>query len=258
MPIQETDVTLAIIEAFQKKLRSHVSVDVAIVGAGPSGLAAAHFLRKESDLRVAIFERKLSPGGGLWGGGMGYNVAVFEKAAREITEELGIRAESWREDYLVGDSVQAAAALVCSAIDSGVPIFNLHSVEDVTVREHAVTGVVIQSTGIQMSGLHVDPLCIAARCVVDATGHEAAVVNIAHRKGLAIETASGHVVGESSMWAEKGEQQVVQMAGPVYPGLYACGMAACAVSGGQRMGAIFGGMLESAKRCAGLVIENLA
>ena len=50
MQIKETDITLAIIETFQKKQGDHVNVDVAVVGAGPSGLAAAYFLRKQSKL----------------------------------------------------------------------------------------------------------------------------------------------------------------------------------------------------------------
>jgi len=258
MPISETDVTLAILETYWRRLREHTTVDVAIVGAGPSGLAAAWFLRQDSQLRVAIFESRLSPGGGLWGGGMGYNVAVFEDSSRPIAAQLGIRLEPWRNGLWVADSIQATAALIGSALSAGVHVFNLITVEDVVVRESAIAGLVIQSTSINMTGLHVDPLTIAARAVLDATGHEAAVATIAHRKGLTLETPSGHVAGERSMWADRGECQVVDMSGRIYPGLYVSGMAASAVRGGHRMGAVFGGMLESARKVAAAIKQDLA
>ncbi|MEM2407130.1 MAG: FAD-dependent oxidoreductase, partial [Sulfolobales archaeon] len=44
-------------------------VDVAVVGAGPSGMTAAKYLA-ERGFKVVIFERRLSFGGGIGGGGM--------------------------------------------------------------------------------------------------------------------------------------------------------------------------------------------
>ncbi|HBA54389.1 MAG TPA: ribose 1,5-bisphosphate isomerase, partial [Syntrophorhabdus aromaticivorans] len=67
--INEKIVTKAIIESYTKKLLSSLELDVAVCGAGPSGLVAAHYLAKEG-LKVGVFERKLSIGGGMWGGGM--------------------------------------------------------------------------------------------------------------------------------------------------------------------------------------------
>ena len=43
----------------------------------------------------------------------------------------------------------------------------------------------------------------------------------------------------------------------LYPGLYASGMAANNVSGGFRMGPIFGGMFLSGKKVADLIMEDL-
>ena len=57
-PVIETTITRAIIEGFSEKLLNHLSLDVAIVGAGPSALVAARYLAK-AGLKAAIFERKL-------------------------------------------------------------------------------------------------------------------------------------------------------------------------------------------------------
>ncbi len=90
--------------------------------------------------------------------------------------------------------------------------------------------------------------------MVDATGHEASVVNILSRKDPELHVA---VQGEKSMWAEKGEQQLLENTREIYPGLFVTGMAANAVYGGYRMGAVFGGMLLSGKRCAEEILGRL-
>ena len=67
MGLDEIIVTQAIVDRFMEKLKACLKLDVAIVGAGPSGMVAAYYLAK-SGHKVAIFERKLSIGGGMWGG----------------------------------------------------------------------------------------------------------------------------------------------------------------------------------------------
>ena len=68
----EEQISAAIIGRFFSKLQDNLSVDVAMVGAGPSALVAAKLVA-EAGLKVAVFERKLAPGGGMWGGGMLFN-----------------------------------------------------------------------------------------------------------------------------------------------------------------------------------------
>jgi thiamine thiazole synthase len=58
------------------------------------------------------------------------------------------------------------------------------------------------------------------------------------------------------MWAEIGEAKIVGNTQEVYPGLVVCGMAANAVFGSPRMGAIFGGMFISGKK-ASSIIQNI-
>ena len=60
----ETQISKGIIQTYFNKLEKNLSLDVAIVGGGPSGIVAAYYLAKAGK-RVALFDRKLSPGGGM-------------------------------------------------------------------------------------------------------------------------------------------------------------------------------------------------
>ena len=77
MPIENV-ISAAIVRQFSEKLLSNLIVDVAIVGGGPSALVAAKHMA-DAGLKVAIFERKLAPGGGTWGGGMLFNEVVVQE-----------------------------------------------------------------------------------------------------------------------------------------------------------------------------------
>jgi thiamine thiazole synthase len=108
-----------------------------------------------------------------------------------------------------------------------------------------------------MAGLHVDPLAIRARVVIDATGHSSEICRIVEKKiGARLNTRTGGVIGEKPMWAEVGEKEILENTKEVYPGLIVAGMAANAVFGSPRMGAIFGGMLLSGKRAAEVALKR--
>ena len=61
-------VTRTIFSRFAEEFQDNFEVDVAIAGAGPAGLTAARYLALAGK-KVVIFERRLSIGGGIWGGG---------------------------------------------------------------------------------------------------------------------------------------------------------------------------------------------
>jgi hypothetical protein len=87
--IKDTQISRIIISRYLEKLDSYLKSDVAIVGAGPAGLTAAYYLAK-SGHKVAVFEKKLSIGGGMWGGGIMFNTIVFQEEVKEIFEEFEI------------------------------------------------------------------------------------------------------------------------------------------------------------------------
>ncbi len=64
--LDEVTISKAIIESYKDKLIKALDVDVAIAGAGPSGLICAYYLANAGK-KVVIFEKKLSIGGGMWG-----------------------------------------------------------------------------------------------------------------------------------------------------------------------------------------------
>jgi thiamine thiazole synthase len=102
----------------------------------------------------------------------------------------------------------------------------------------------------------VDPIAVRSKYVIDGTGHPAEVVNVVQRKVGRLNTPTGRIEGEKSMWAEVGEQMTVENTIEVYPGLYVTGMACNAVLGAPRMGPIFGGMLLSGRKVAELILKR--
>ena len=256
MELNDIVISKAIIDKFSKKFMDYLDVDVAIVGAGPSGLTASYYLAK-AHKKVAIFERKLSIGGGMWGGGMMFNEIVVQKDGKTILDEFGINTEEYQPNYYTADAIQAVCTICAAATKAGVKIFNLISIEDVMVREERVVGLVINWTAVNMANLHVDPLSIKAKYIIEATGHATEVAEVIQRKvGDKILTKTGTILGEKSMWADKGEQSIPENTRELYPGVYAAGMAANAIFGGHRMGPIFGGMLLSGKKAAEMIISR--
>ena len=255
--LDEIKISKAIIEAYTDKLVDALDVDVAIVGAGPAGMVSGYYLAKAGK-KVALFERKLSVGGGMWGGGIMFNEIVVQEKARKILDDLGVRTRLYEDHYYLADSIESVSTICSKAVKAGVRVFNLLSAEDVLVRHGRICGLVLNWTAVEMAHLHVDPISMKARFVIDATGHAAEVVRIVERKsGIRLKTKSGKIMGEQSMWAEVAEDMIVKNSKEIAPGLYTCGMCANAVWGGPRMGPIFGGMLLSGKKVAQDLLKRL-
>jgi len=255
--ISDITITRKIVEAFSRQFQEYLEVDVAIAGGGPAGLVAARELAGNG-YKVALFERKLSIGGGMWGGGMTFPTIVVRSGAVPVLKDVGIRVEDTGDGYYTADSIQSVAKLTGAACDAGARIFPCMSVEDVMFQEGKVCGIVINWSAVEMAGLHVDPLCVGARAVVDATGHPSEVCHVVQKKAGNLDIPGGCVQGEKSMWAQVGEKTVVENTNMVFPGLYVAGMAANAVAGAPRMGPIFDGMILSGVKVARLIREELS
>ncbi len=257
MKLDEIIISRAIIETYTRKLMDSLELDVAVCGAGPSGMVAAYYLAKAGK-KTAVFERKLSVGGGMWGGGMMFNEIVIQKEAKDILDELGVRCVEYEPGYYTADSVEAVCTIGSRACHAGVKFFNLVSVEDVMIRENRVTGLVINWSAVDTAGLHVDPLTVRTKYVIESTGHPVEVMQVIDRKiDARLNTPSGGLEGEKSMWAEKAEQSTVENTREAFPGVYVCGMSANATFGSFRMGPVFGGMLMSGKKVAESIIKRL-
>jgi thiamine thiazole synthase len=260
--LDEIVITEAIAKAYFDKFTDSTRLDVAIVGGGPSGLTAARKLAAQG-YKVALFERKLAIGGGMWGGGMTWNVIVVQDEARRLLEEIGVPLARHAPGYYTADAVAATTTLASAACLAGARIFNCMSVEDVLLREEngapRVAGLVVNSSPVETAGLHVDPVTIAARHVIEATGHDVELLQrLTKKNGVELATPSGRITGEMSMWAERAESTTVDNTREVFPGVWVAGMAANAAFGSYRMGPVFGGMLLSGEKVAGEIGARLA
>jgi len=159
MKLNDVTISRLIIESYTRKLTSLLEVDVAMVGAGPANMTAGYYLGK-AGLKAVIFESKLAPGGGMWGGGMMFNEAVLQSDATPIAEEIGIRFVDQGDGYFTFDTVEAASLLCARCVRAGTAIVNCVQVEDVMFRESngekRVCGLVINWSPVKKLNLPVD------------------------------------------------------------------------------------------------------
>lgn len=252
---EEEVITRAIIQKTMEDWISIAETDAVVVGAGPSGLTAATYIAK-AGLKAVVFERRLSFGGGIGGGGMQFHKVVIESPADKILKDAGCSLERISNNLFIVDSSEMIAKLASKAIDAGAKIILGVTVDDLIYRENPlrITGVVVQWTSVIMSGLHVDPLGIKAKAVIDCTGHDAEVISVASRK---IPELNIEIKGGKSMWASSAERLTVEGTREVCPGLFVAGMAVATIDQTPRMGPIFGGMLLSGAKIAQIVVDKI-
>jgi thiamine thiazole synthase len=253
--VEEEAITRAIVRKAMEDWINFAETDVIVTGAGPAGLTAAMYLAK-AELKTLVFERRLSFGGGMGGGGMQLHKLVVQSPADKILKEVGCHLEKLEDGVYVADTAAMMVKLAAGAIDAGAKIIFGVVVDDLIYRDSPpkITGAVVQWTSVIMSDLHVDPLAIKAKAVIDCTGHDAEVIAIASRK---IPELKIQLLGEKSMWASRAEQLTVEHTKEVCPGLFVAGMAVAALCQTPRMGPIFGGMLLSGAKVAQLVARKV-
>ncbi len=252
--LSEKDITQAIVESFSRQFSEYVESDVIVVGGGPAGLMVARELAKEN-LKVLLIERNNYLGGGFWAGGYLMNKITVRAPAEKILEELKVPFEKWKEGLFVADGPHACSKLIASACEAGVKIVNMSVFEDVVLREkNAVRGVVINWAPIQALPREiacVDPVALEAKMVVEATGHDAVVIQKLQERKLL------EARGFGAMWVEKSEDLIVEYTGEIHPGLVVVGMAVSTAFGLPRMGPTFGAMLLSGKKGAEVIVKKL-
>ncbi len=256
-PLRERDITRQIAREYYREFDSLIESDVIIVGGGPSGLICGRDLAAMG-FRTLILEQSLALGGGFWSGGYLMNKATICAPANEILEELGVPCKKIKdcEGMYIVDPPHATGALIAGAYAAGAKVMNLTRVVDLVLRQDGVLeGVVVNNTTAEMAGhdvIHVDPIALESKIVVDATGHDAVVVDLLHKRRL-----YEPVPGNGAMWVSRSEEEVVNRTGEVYPNCFIVGLSVAAVHGTPRMGPAFGAMLLSGRYGADLIKKKL-
>lgn len=138
-PIRESQVSRAMTRRYFADLDHYAESDIVIVGAGSCGLSAAYCLAKaRPDLKIAIVEAGVAPGGGAWLGGQLFSAMVMRKPADAFLREIGVPYED--EGASSNFVVVKHAALFTSTVLSkvlqfpNVKLFNATTVEDLITR----------------------------------------------------------------------------------------------------------------------------
>ena len=118
MELDEVIITRAIFDEYAKTFLNYIDIDVALVGGGPANLVAAKYLAEEG-VKVAIYEKKVSIGGGMWAGGMMFPRIVVQEEARSILDDFGIRYKEYQPGYYVANSVESVGKLIAGATSAG-------------------------------------------------------------------------------------------------------------------------------------------
>jgi thiamine thiazole synthase len=93
-PIRESQVSRAMTRRYFNDLDTYAESDIVIIGAGSCGLSAAYMLGKaRPDLKIAIIEASVSPGGGAWLGGQLFSAMVMRKPADAFLSDLNVPFE---------------------------------------------------------------------------------------------------------------------------------------------------------------------
>jgi thiamine thiazole synthase len=251
--VSEKDITAAIVSEFAREFQEHIENDVIVVGAGPSGLVAAREFALAGH-KTLLVESNNYLGGGFWIGGYLMNKVTVRAPAQAVLDEIEAPYKEIEQGLYVADGPHVCSKLIAAACDAGVKVLNMTKFDDVVVKDSRVCGVVINWTAVSAlprAITCVDPVALESKLVVDATGHDAAVVRAIHQRGLVEIREAG------PMWVDRSEDAVVEHTGEVYPGLVAAGMAVATTFGLPRMGPTFGGMLLSGKRAAEVSVRIL-
>ncbi|EGD86535.1 thiazole biosynthetic enzyme, mitochondrial [Trichophyton rubrum D6] len=268
-PIRESQVSRAMTSRYFKDMDTYAESDIVIVGAGSCGLSTAYVLGKaRPDLKIALIEASVSPGGGAWLGGQLFSAMVLRKPAHRFLDDLGVPYE---EDASNPNLVVIKhAALFTSTLLSkvlsfpNIKLFNATCVEDLITRPRAS-----EASGFQIAGVvtnwtlvtqhhddHscMDPNTINAPLIISTTGHDGPFGAFCAKRLVSM-SALEKLGGMKGLDMNSAEEAIVKNTREVTKGLIIGGMELSEIDGWHRMGPIFSAMMLSGLKVAEVALE---
>ncbi|KAK1979008.1 thiazole biosynthetic enzyme [Colletotrichum cereale] len=261
-PIRESQVSRAMTRRYFADLDAHAESDIVIVGAGSCGLSAAYVLAKaRPDLRIAIVEAGVAPGGGAWLGGQLFSAMVMRKPAEVFLDEVGVPYED-EGDFVVVKHAALFTSTVLSKVlrFPNVKLFNATTVEDLITRRRTggedgavrVAGVVTNWTLVSMhhdDQSCMDPNTINAPVIISTTGHDGPFGAFSVKRLVSMKQIE-QLGGMRGLDMQTAEDAIVKGTREIVPGLIVGGMELSEVDGANRMGPTFGAMALSGVKAA--------
>lgn len=258
-PIRESTVSRAMTRRYFKDLDTYAESDIVIIGAGSCGLSTAYMLAKaRPDLKIAIIEGGVAPGGGAWLGGQLFSAMIMRKPADAFLREIGVPYED-EGDYVVVRHAAVFTSTILSKVLSfpNVKLFNATTVEDLITRPLPSGGVRIVGvvTNWTLVSLHhddqscMDPNCILAPVVISTTGHDGPFGAFCVKRLVSMAQIE-KLGGMRGLDMNTAEDAIVKRTREIVPGLIVGGMELSEVDGANRMGPTFGAMALSGVKAA--------
>ncbi|RDB17829.1 Thiamine thiazole synthase [Hypsizygus marmoreus] len=258
-PIEESQVSRAMIKRYFNTMYERAISDVVIVGAGSAGLTCAWYLaHTRPELKITIIEANVAPGGGAWLGGQLMSPMVIRKPADGFLRQLGVPYEDEGAFVVVKHAALFTSTLLSQVLAMpNVVLMNATAVEDLIIHQdfrglQRVAGVVTNWTLVALN--HdtqscMDPNTITAPIIVSATGHDGPMGAFSAKRlvsaGLTKEL--GNMRG---LDMNRAEPAIVNNTREVVPGLIFTGMELSEHDGSNRMGPTFGAMIASGIKAA--------
>ncbi|EUC41158.1 hypothetical protein COCMIDRAFT_30031 [Bipolaris oryzae ATCC 44560] len=262
-PIRESQVSRAMTRRYFNDLDTYAESDVVIVGAGSCGLSTAFTLAtKRPDLKIAIVEAGVAPGGGAWLGGQLFSAMVMRKPAELFLNELGVPYEDEGDFVVVKHAALFTSTLLSKVLQfPNVKLFNATTVEDLITRPAPtandpnavrIAGVVTNWTLVSMhhdDQSCMDPNTINAPLVISTTGHDGPFGAFSVKRLVSMQQLE-KLGGMRGLDMRTAEDAIVKRTREIVPGLIVGGMELSEVDGANRMGPTFGAMALSGVKAA--------